>query len=185
MRSFIVAASLLAASVFAAPEASLGKRLATRGAKCMSSSDAQQVATNFKNLIADYSDELADSSLTKNFHDYSDSVNELINSGCSGPQALGSATFTSLAAFKAGQSQQPAIPFEQLNIWNNCDTVVIRWRSAQSPEIVTGNIVMETVYHGGSWKIETVYSEFNSGAWLVNLNVFTPTCSSSRRLLRA
>jgi hypothetical protein len=40
---------------------------------------------------------------------------------------------------------------------------------------------METVYDG-SWKIETVYSEFNSGAWLVNLNVFTPTCSASRRL---
>ena len=88
MRSFIVAASLLAASVFAAPEASLGKRLATRGAKCMSSSDAQQVATNFKDLIATYSDALADSSLTVNFHDYSDSVNELINSGCSGPQAV-------------------------------------------------------------------------------------------------
>jgi hypothetical protein len=32
---------------------------------------------------------------------------------------------------------------------------------------------METTYDG-SWKIETVYSEFNSGAWLVNLGVFTP-----------
>ena len=78
-------------------------------------------------------------------------------------------------------------PFEQLNIWHNCDTVAIRWQSAQSPEIVTGNIVMETTYDG-SWKIETVYSEFNSGAWLVNLGVFKPSCnatSTSRRLLRA
>lgn len=92
MRSVIVAASLLVASVFAAPEASLGKRLASRGAKCMSSSDAQGVATNFKNLIAEYSDSLAKSSLTANFHDYSDSVNELINSGCSGPQAVSLST---------------------------------------------------------------------------------------------
>lgn len=73
-------------------------------------------------------------------------------------------------------------PFEQLNIWNNCDTVIIRWRSAQTPEIVTGNIVMETVYQQNTWKIETVYSEFNSGAWLVNLGVFTPSnCTSTSK----
>ncbi len=31
------------------------------------------------------------------------------------------------------------------------------------------------------WLIKTVYSEFNSGAWLVNLGVFTPTCSASSK----
>jgi len=31
---------------------------------------------------------------------------------------------------------------------------------------------METVYQGGSWLIQTVYSEFNSGAWLVDLGAF-------------
>ena len=88
MRSYIIAASLFAASAFAAPETTFGKRLAKRSPACMSSSDAQQVATNFKDLIADYSDALAESSLTTDFTDYSDSVNELINSGCSGPQAV-------------------------------------------------------------------------------------------------
>jgi hypothetical protein len=88
MRSYIIAASVFAASVLAAPEVSLGKRLTKRAPACMSNSDAQGVATNFKNLIADYSDALADSSLTTDFTDYSDSVNELINSGCSGPQAV-------------------------------------------------------------------------------------------------
>lgn len=35
---------------------------------------------------------------------------------------------------------------------------------------------METVYSEveGQWLISTVYSEFNSGAWLVNLGVFKP-----------
>lgn len=36
---------------------------------------------------------------------------------------LGAATFDSRASFEAGQGGQPAIPFEILNIWNNCNTV--------------------------------------------------------------
>lgn len=48
----------------------------------MSEDEAQQVAKNFKDLIVEYSDELATSSLTEDFSDYSDSVTELINSGC-------------------------------------------------------------------------------------------------------
>ena len=55
---------------------------------CMNDKAAQQVATNFKDLIAEYSDELADAALTEDFTDYSDSVTELINSGCQGPQAV-------------------------------------------------------------------------------------------------
>ena len=32
------------------------------------------------------------------------------------------------------------------------------------------------------WLIDTVYSEFNSGAWLVNLGVFTPSnCSATSK----
>jgi hypothetical protein len=72
----------------------------------------------------------------------------------------------------AGQGGQPSIPFEILNLWHTCDTVVIRWRSAQSPEPVTGIIVIEVEHQKSDttpWLIKTVYSEFNSGAWLVNL----------------
>ena len=75
-------------------------------------------------------------------------------------------------------------PYETLNLWHNCDTVAIRWRSAQSPQEVTGNIVMETEYDGDHWRIATVYSEFNTGAWLVNIGTFVPTCPApSRRRL--
>ena len=72
----------------------------------------------------------------------------------------------------AGQGGQPSIPFKTLALWHTCDTVVIRWRSAQSPEQVTGIIVIETEYQKSKtnpFLIKTVYSEFNSGAWLVNL----------------
>merc|ERR1712072_770560 len=178
MRSTIIAAASLAIGAIATP---FQKRDCNE--TCMTYEQATVVANNFKTLIANYSDALADQTLSTDFIDYSDSVTELINSGCTGPQPLGEPTFDSLESFKAGQGAQPPIPFEILNLWYACEgPVVIRWRSAQSPEIITGNIVMETERaQGGAepWLIKTVYSEFNSGAWLVNLGVFTPNCSAN------
>ena len=55
---------------------------------CMSAQDAHHAALNFQLLITDYSDTLAESVLAPNFIDYSDSVTELINSGCEGPQPV-------------------------------------------------------------------------------------------------
>lgn len=52
---------------------------------CMSDAQAQQVATNFGNLISDYSVELANEALAPSYTDYSASVNTLIDGGCSGP----------------------------------------------------------------------------------------------------
>ncbi|KAI7356592.1 hypothetical protein KC354_g10349 [Hortaea werneckii] len=177
MRSTIIAAASLAMGAIATP---FQKRDCNE--TCMTYEQATVVANNFKTLIANYSDALADQTLSTDFIDYSDSVTELINSGCTGPQPLGEPTFDSLESFKAGQGAQPPIPFEILNLWYACEgPVVIRWRSAQSPEIITGNIVMETERAQGAepWLIKTVYSEFNSGAWLVNLGVFTPNCSAN------
>jgi len=162
-------------------------------ADCMSSSDAQRVANNFKLLINDYSNATADRVLTPGFVDYSDSVNELMNNGCpNGPAALGTATFDSRADFEAGQGSQPNIPFDILNIWNNCDTVTMRWRSSapgtvQPEEPVTGIVVMETSCSGNPdepWLINTVYSEFNSGAWLYDLGIFKPSCNTSSAKFR-
>ena len=148
---------------------------------CMTYDQATVVANNFKTLIASYSDDLADQVLAVDFTDYSDSVTSLINSGCTSPVPFGSMTFDSRSAFESAQAAQPAIPFEILNLWYACTgPVVIRWRSEQTPEIITGNIILETVRGNGSepWIIQTVYSEFNSGAWLVNLDVFTPNCTA-------
>ncbi|KAK5120797.1 hypothetical protein LTR85_005864 [Meristemomyces frigidus] len=181
MRSTIIAAAAFAVGALATPTYPVIQKRDCNDT-CMTYEQAQVVANNFKSLIATYSDDLANQVLTVDFQDYSDSVTELINSGCTGPVALGSVTFDGRAAFESGQSSQPAIPFEILNLWYACEgPVVIRWRSAQTPEIITGNIVMETTRGTNSsepWLISTVYSEFNSGAWLVNLGVFTPNCSA-------
>ncbi len=85
MRSYIVAA--LATCALAAPESLFGSKVA-RAPACMTDSQAQQVATNFKDLIANYSNSLADATLSTDFSDYSSAVNTLIDSGCSTPQPV-------------------------------------------------------------------------------------------------
>ena len=179
MRSQILAAVGLAAGAYAAG--------------CMSADDAALVAANFQHLIDEpFSEELATSALTPDFVDYASGVNTLINQGCAAPLDLTAATFTSRDAFIAGQSSQAPIPFEILNLWNNCDNVMLRWRThdlgpTQPPETVTGMVVIETTESGDDtnpWQIQTVYSEFNSGAWLYDLGIFVPTCSATKRSLR-
>lgn len=164
MRAFI--AAIFAVGALAVP--TLTKRDCND--TCMTYDQAFAVATNFKTLIANYSDSLANASMTTDFQDYSSSVNTLINSGCPGPVPLNSATFSTRAAFEKGQAAQPAIPFEILNLWYSCEgPVVIRWRSAMT-QIVTGNIVMETVRGNGSepYLISKVFSEFNSGGMFLS-----------------
>jgi hypothetical protein len=154
---------------------------------CLDQDAAQQVAENFRTLITNYSDEAAARVLSPDFLDYSDSVNELINNGCpNGPAPLGSPTFSSLQEFQDGQGSQPNIPFEILNVWQGCNFVTMRWVSSapgtvQPEQQVTGIVVMEVCQGGGDepWIIDTVYSEFNSGAWLYDLGVFVPQCSGS------
>ena len=44
------------------------------------------------------------------------------------PLQLGSVVFDSRESFEAGQGSQPAIPFEILNLWNNCNSVSFHFK---------------------------------------------------------
>ncbi|EMC99560.1 hypothetical protein BAUCODRAFT_29926 [Baudoinia panamericana UAMH 10762] len=177
----ILATAALAALSSASPEPIFGRSSnVARAGTCMSLAEAQQVTNNFENLVGTgYSDTLATEAMAEDFNDYSDSVTSLIDAGCTGPQPLGVATFTSRAEFMVAQSQQPPLPFQLLSMWYNCDTVFIHWKAPLPPQQVTGIIVIETTPApaGGpySWLIQTVYSEFNSGAWLVDVDTFVPS----------
>ncbi|KAL5372254.1 hypothetical protein DPSP01_013650 [Paraphaeosphaeria sporulosa] len=168
---------------FTAASLVLGALGSALGKKCLTEDAATQVANNFRSTIAAYTPELAARVFAVDFLDYSDGVNMLMNNGCpNGPKPLGSPTFTSLADFQAAQGTQPPIPFEILKIWYNCNTVTLRWRSVapgfvQPEQQVTGLIVLETTRSKGEepFLIQTVYSEFNSGAWLYDLGIFVPT----------
>lgn len=181
MSSFAALAtiSLLALTALASPlpSADVEKR-----SYCLNDEDAHLIANNYGTLIASYSSALADQVLSENFTDYSESVNTLINECPQGSAAIQlpllSPTFSDRVSFEAGQSQQPAINFERLNLWHSCDTVVIRWTTTNTAPIpdcrpVVGLITMETLpAPAGSpfpYLIDTVYSEFDAGAWLANL----------------
>ena len=87
-----------------------------------------------------------------------------------GGYPLGSTTFPSKAAFKAGQGSQPAIGFNLLNIDAvTCDTVAFRWAATlgAQPAIKGINIFKASNSNGtaSGWQIKIVFSEFNSGTW--------------------
>ncbi|KAK1820744.1 hypothetical protein LTR12_004770 [Friedmanniomyces endolithicus] len=86
-------------------------------ALCLLPSDAKTLSTNFGKLISNYSNKLANETLTPNFVDHSESVNTLIDSGGSAPQALLGNTFSSRAQFEAASAAQPAEPFTLKNMW--------------------------------------------------------------------
>lgn len=151
---------------------------------CLSDADAQQVATNYANLIQLVQgwESIANAALSPNFVDYSESVNTLIDTCPQGSAAITlpllSPTFSNRTQFELGQGQQPPINFQQLNIWHSCDSVIIRWETTNTANItnvkpVVGMITMETcpAPQGNTYPyyIDTVYSEFDAGAWLQNL----------------
>jgi len=161
----------------------------------MSKAEAQQVADNYAQLIRDFSVAGADASLSVDFTDYSEGVNTLINTCPQGSAAqtlpLLSPSFTSREQFKTGQGQQPPINIKQLGIWHTCDTVIIRWETTDTapiptPRPVVGIIIMEVEKAPAGnqypWIIKEVFSEFDSGAWLQNLEEWgicgTPNPSS-------
>jgi hypothetical protein len=189
--SSIALISLAVIGAFAAPAE---KRHYNRSAQCVTDAEADQIASDYAALIVSYSDALADAALAPNFTDYSESVNTLINSCPQGdaakPLPLLAPTFTSLEQFKIGQGQQPSINFERLNLWHSCDTVIVRWMTTNTapipePKPVVGLISMEVIKNtngtGKPWLIDTVYSEFDAGAWLQNL-VEAGICSTNAGL---
>lgn len=162
---------------------------------CMSRDDAIKTAATFQSLIQGYTKEQALAALTPDFVDYSSAVSIIINRGGSGPEDVTAPIFTSRDEFMGGHGTQEPIPFETLKVWSTCDGVVsMVWRSIRSAQgqenetaaiPVTGTAVLETeptelsegieleraVAGGYNYRIHTLWSEFNTAAWLVNNGV--------------
>lgn len=152
-------------------------------ADCIQDQAASKLATAFGTLISAYNKTIADTIIAPNFIDYSESINSLKNGGCTGPTPLTGPTFTSRATFESESAAQPALPFKILNYWFNCNNVIVRWQSDQSPQPVIGISVLQVIPASTSykWAINEIWVEFDSAAWLVNLGIFKPSCSSSKR----
>ncbi|KAI6844417.1 hypothetical protein KC332_g3692 [Hortaea werneckii] len=156
--------------------------------ECVTDEEAENMADVFRQLIQDYSDELALNALTEDFVDYASVVNSLMNRGAQYPKNITGPTFDGRQEFMDGQGSQPKIPFTTLNVFHGCRTVTVRWKTERSANgqpteqamiPVVGIAAMELVpaepeNEQYNWRIEALYSEFNSLAWAVNLGLFTP-----------
>jgi len=178
MRSSVLAwAATLAGTAFAADSWAQ-----PRGAFCLCDSDADVIGNDFAQLISNYSADFANKVIASDYTDQSDSVNTLIDSGTTAPIPLGSLTFATKAAFLAGQSGQPDVPFTILQTWHTCDTVIIRWVAhppggSQQVQGIDALIVEPSSNGFQPYQIKTTYGEFNSGAWLADLG--RPECNTT------
>ncbi|KAK3691213.1 hypothetical protein LTR37_018801 [Vermiconidia calcicola] len=162
---------------------------------CMTREDALKVAGTFQSLIQGYTKKEALAAITPDFVDHSSAVSIIINKGGSEPEDVTKPVFTSRDEFMQGHGTQEPIPFETIKVWHTCEGVVsMVWqstRSAQGQETeaaaipVVGTAILETeptenssgiererAEAGGyKYRIHTLWSEFNTAAWLVNNGV--------------
>lgn len=189
--------SLCSVTVFAAPATvPVSPRQSSPSSQqqqCMSDTEAYQLAGLYGELIANFNNVTAEAVLTPNFTDYSESVNTLIRSCPQGDAAMHGPqpgpldpTFSSRLQFMVGQGQQPKIHFIPLQIWHGCTELNIRWMTDNTatrpiPDekpvvgIITAEVVKSPYGSQYPWWIHTVYSEFDAGTWLQNLQA-SGTC---------
>jgi hypothetical protein len=112
-------------------------------------------------------------------HDYSASIRNLESAGCgSGPQPLNS----NRDEFAANQTNIEPVEINVLQIWHSCATITFCWNSPLPVRDVTGLVVLETIPAppGSPLRriIQTIYSEFDTAAFLVNMGAFqTANCT--------
>ena len=146
---------------------------ASPGALCLTDTTAAYLTNGYGSLLTAYSNATADALLASDFTDTSDSINWLAGI------PLGGYTFNSTAAFKAGQGTQPAIGFSVTEIMHSCTEVAFRWTATvylnkwpvKGINFFKASNLNNTA---AGWQIETMYSEFNVGAWEIDIG---RTCS--------
>lgn len=154
---------------------------------CLSDSDAQDLVNGFVQLIGAFTVDLADKILSPDFTDTSSSINFLEASigaipGGVTATTLSGTTFQNRADFITAQQSQPSVTLVPLEIFHGCSLITWRWKtSSLTPDTVYGINVMTVAPVGGSactaptFQIETNFSEFNAGAWLIDQ--FSGTCA--------
>lgn len=173
MRSFITVAALVSTAA-AAPWGGFWGDWSFNPGKCLTPASTQYLVNGFGGLLSNYTTANAEKLLSDDFTDFSDSINSLIGA------PLGNATFPNKAAFEAGQGAQPAVPFQVLAIDAvTCDTIALRWLIPLPPNPIKGITILKAENSQGdadSWQIKTIFTEFNSIAWLTDIggNVTLP-----------
>jgi hypothetical protein len=144
-------------------------QISGRTAECLSQADAAYIVNGFALLInSTFNANLAAAILAPTFIDYSDSIDFLAG------LPLGTAPFTSLATFEAGQSGQAPVPLQVLSIDAvSCTNIAFRWLAypGSGRYEVKGINIAYTARTGNAnngadgWQIQTNFVEFNAAAW--------------------
>lgn len=134
---------------------------------------ATTIVNDFVSLLTAFNVDVAKNLLAPTFTDTSDSINFLAG------LPLGSVTFPSPAAFIAGQGAQPPISLQVLNIdaITHEGHIVFRWVANVGGSLeVKGINVLYAIQSGkddtvgpSGWQLNTVFSEFNSAAWFIDI----------------
>ena len=121
---------------------------------CMTHKDAVDISNGWAQSISNYSTGLVDALVTTNFTEWTESALSL-NSVClmsPTPSAsnadpdLTSAIWTNRTTFELLQGSSAPFEAKILNVWNNCQTAIMRWELTNTgTRPVAGIIVMETV----------------------------------------
>ena len=172
---------ILSSLTFIAAAVASPYALDERGNKGLSSSVATTIVNSFASLLTSFDATVADNLLSSSFTDTSDSINWL------GGYPLGGVTFPSKQAFIAGQGSQPPIGLTILAIdsFTPGGVITFRWVANVGSQqyAVKGINVLYASLKGKNcdkvgpdgWQLDTVYSEFNSAAWVVDIGGSCPS----------
>jgi hypothetical protein len=91
---------------------------------------------------------------------------------------MGGVTFDNKQDFIEGSGAQPPLILDSLDYFWSCHAISWRWVSVKGAgSDVTPVKGIDNFSINSKGQIQSVYAEFNNGAWLANLGY--PECSSS------
>lgn len=149
-----------------AREAAPGSSSSSSQECCLAPSDAQSLVNDYAQLINSYSTPLAQQVLAADYSEESDSIDSLEG------EPVGTETFPTKASFMAAQLQNGDVPFTVESVDAvACTDVALRWKASPGTEAETvrGITIFKATKATGSWQIETLYVEFNTWPWLVDI----------------
>ena len=143
---------------------SIFRRQATE--KCMTAAEAKEAVEIYRKLIAEYTEELGEKYVAKDFVDYSDSINTFIHLPLGGP------SFPNRENFLEVQSWNMHFPVKILSVDAvQCNTVALQWVASFGEANLPskGVTIFKTIFEDGIWKILEIVVEFNALTWLLNM----------------
>jgi hypothetical protein len=144
----------------------LSSLFARQTPNCMTAEETKFMVEIYRQQIAEYTDELGEKYISKDFVDISDSINTFIHLPLGGP------TFPDKKTFLEIQSWNEHFPVEILSVDAvQCNTVALQWKAAFGAAKLPskGITILKTVWEDKMWKILSIEVEFNALTWLLNM----------------